>query len=86
MGCNSVFYFYYISINIISLDTVDFRECDPMLRITTLWFSEPLSPLSETDGVVHNVFLNAQCMKYCDVIPIAQYKKCTKYLILQIHS
>ena len=50
--------FYYIPINILSLDTVDFTECDPMLRITTLWFSESISPLSETDDVVHNVFLN----------------------------
>ena len=49
---------YYIPINVISLDTVDFAECDPMLRITTLWFSESISPLSETDDVVHNVFLN----------------------------
>ena len=50
--------FYCIPINIHSLDTVDFTECDPMLRITTLWFSESISPLSETDDVVHNVFLN----------------------------
>ena len=54
--------FYYIPINVIILDTVDFTECDPMLRITTLWFSESISPLSETDDVVHNVFLNTQCM------------------------
>ena len=62
---------YYIPINVLSLDTVDFTECDPMLRITTLWFSESISPLSETDDVVHNVFLNTQCtqcMRYCDVI------------------
>ena len=57
--------------NVITLDTVDFTECDPMLRITTLWFSESISPLSETDDVVHNVFLNTQCMRYCDVIHIA---------------
>ena len=50
--------FNYIPINILSLDTVDFKECDPMLRITTLWFSESISPLSETDDIVHNVFLN----------------------------
>ena len=49
---------YYIPINVISLDNVDFTECDPMLWITTLWFSESISPLSETDDVVHNVFLN----------------------------
>ena len=65
----------------ISLDTVDFTECDPMLRITTLWFSESISPLSETDDVVHNVFLNTQCMRYCDVIHIAQYKIWTKHFI-----
>ena len=47
---------YYIPINVISLGTVDFTECDPMLQITTLWFSESISPLSETDDVVHNVF------------------------------
>ena len=46
--------FYYIPINVLSLDTVDFTECDPMLRITTLWFSESISPLSETDDVVHS--------------------------------
>ena len=72
---------YYIPINVISLDTVDFTECDPMLRITTLWFSEPISPLSETDDVVHNVCLNTQFMRYCDVILIAQYKICSKYFI-----
>ena len=49
---------YYIHINILSVDTVDFPECDPMLRITKMWFSESISPLSETDDVVHNVFLN----------------------------
>ena len=64
-------YLYYIPINVISLDTVDFTECDPMLRITTLWFSESISPLSETDDVLHNVFLNTHCMRYCDVIHIA---------------
>ena len=42
---------YYIPINVISLDTVDLTECDPMLRITTLWFSESISPHSETDDV-----------------------------------
>ena len=41
------------------------------------WFSESISPLSETDDVVHNVFLNTQCMRYCDVIHIAPYKICT---------
>ena len=46
---------------VITLDTVNFTECDPMLRITTLLFSESISPLSETDDVVHNVFLNTQC-------------------------
>ena len=69
----------YIPINVISLDTVDFTECDPMLRITTLWFSQSVSPLSETDDVVHNVFLNTQCMRYCDIIHIAPYKICSKY-------
>ena len=73
--------FYYIPTNVISLDTVDFTECDPMLRITTLWFSESVLPLSETDDIVHNVFLNSQCMRYCDVIHIAQYKIGSKYLI-----
>ena len=43
-------------INVITLDTADFTECDPMLRITTLWFSESILPLSKTDEVVHNVF------------------------------
>ena len=55
-----------------------FIECDPMLRITTLWFSESISPLSETDYVVHNVFLYTQCMRYCDVSHIAPYTICTK--------
>ena len=73
--------FYYIPTNVISLDTVDFTECDPMLRITTLWFSESVSPLSETDDVVHNVFLNTQCMRYCDVFHIAPYTIFTKYFL-----
>ena len=67
-------YIYYIPINVISLDTVDFTECGSMLGITTLWFSESISPLSETDDVVHNVFLNTKCMRYCDVIHIAPFK------------
>ena len=62
---------YYITTNVISLDTVDFTECDPMLRITTLWFSESISPLSEIDDVEHNVFLKTQCMRYCDFFHIA---------------
>ena len=65
---------YYIPINVISLDTVDFTECDPMLRITTLWFSESISPLAETDDVVHNVFFQYKCMRYCDVVHIIPYK------------
>ena len=68
-------------INVISLDTFDFTECDLMLWITTLWFSESLSPLSETDDVLHNIFFNTQSMRYCDVIHIAPYRICTKYFI-----
>ena len=76
----SIFFFIiYPSIFSVYIDTVDFKECDPMLRITTLWFPEYISPLSEIDDVVHNVFLNTQCMGYCDVILIAPYKMCTKY-------
>ena len=52
-----------------------------MLRITTLWFSESISPLFETDDVLHNIFLNTQCMRYCDAIHIAPYRICTKYFI-----
>ena len=43
---------YYISIIVISLNTVDSMECDPMVWITTLWFSESISPLFETDDVI----------------------------------
>ena len=68
-----IFIHFYIPINVFSLDTVDFIECNTMLRITTLWFSESISPLSEIDDVVHNVFLNTQCIRYCDVINIAPY-------------
>lgn len=35
------------------LDTVNSTECDPIFWITTLWFSDSVSPLSETDDVVH---------------------------------
>ena len=73
--------FYYIPINVINLDIVDFKERDPILRITTLWFSESISHLSETDDVAHNVFLNTQCMRYCGVIHIAPYKIYSKYFI-----
>ena len=49
---HSILYFIiYPSIFSVLIDTVDFTECDPMLRITTLWFSESISPLSETDDV-----------------------------------
>ena len=68
---------YYIPINVIGLDTVDFTEFDPMLRITTLWFSESISPLSGTDDVVHNVFSQYKCMRYYDVVHITPYKICT---------
>ena len=66
---------YYIPINVISPYTFDFIECNLMLQITTLWFSESLSLLSETVDVVHNVSLNTQCTRYCD----APYKICTKW-------
>ena len=45
----------YIPINVISLYTVDFTEFDPMLPITTLWFSD-YHPSLKTDNVVNNVF------------------------------
>ena len=75
--------YFYIPINVISFDTVDFTECDPMLRITTLWFSESISPLSETDDVVHNVFLKVQYVKNCDVIHIAPYKMYQELYLFQ---
>ena len=34
-------------------DTADITECNPTFRITTLWYSESISPLSETDDVVN---------------------------------
>lgn len=34
------------------LDTVNFTECDRILRITTLWVSDSVSPLSQNDDVV----------------------------------
>ena len=33
-----IIYHIHVPINVISLDTVDFTLCDPMLRITTLSF------------------------------------------------
>ena len=59
-------FLYYIPINFISLDTVDFTKCDPML-------------LSETDDVVNKGVLNTQCIKYHDVIYIPPY--CTKFVL-----
>ena len=53
---------YHIPINVISLDTVDFTECYQMLWITTLKLSESISPLSETDNVLHNVFFLKRSM------------------------
>ena len=38
------------------------------------------SPISETDDEVHNVFLNTQCMRYCDVIHIV----CTYFLCFKM--
>ena len=67
---------------VITLDTVNFTECDPMLRITTLLFSESISPLSETDDVVHNIFLSSQCIRYCDVIHIAPYKIYKAHMVM----
>ena len=49
---NFVKIIYYIPINDPCFDTVDFTECDLIFRITTLWFSDFLSPLSETDDVI----------------------------------
>lgn len=34
------------------LDTVNFRECDPISRITILWVSFFVPPPSQTDDVV----------------------------------
>ena len=65
---------HYIPINVISLDTVDVTKCEPMLRITTLWFSESISPLSKTDDEVHNVYLNTQrCHPYRTVQILSVY-------------
>ena len=47
---------------------------DPMLRFTTLLFSESISPLSETDVVHNGFFFNTQCIRYCDDINIPPYK------------
>ena len=52
----------FININDPSVDTVKFPECDPTFWITTLWFSESVSPLSETDDVTmhqRNVFVES---------------------------
>ena len=67
---------YYIPTNVISLNTVDSTECDPMLRITTLWFSESISPLSETDDVRSTHCFSQYTMHEVlhDVIHIARYK------------
>ena len=81
-------FFYYIPTNVISLDTIDITECDTMLRITTLWLSESISPLSETDDVVHNVFLNTQCMiRACqlDVIRHFGSNYCYNDIIIYIY-
>ena len=59
-----------------------------MLRITTLWLSESISPLSETDDVVHNVFLNTQCMiRACqlDVIRHFGANYCYNNIIIYIY-
>ena len=55
-----IFLYYYIPINVISLDPVDFTE---QHWITTLWFSESISPLSETEDVIH-ITLQKICTKY----------------------
>ena len=62
-GCQNWFLeVYYVPINVISLDTFDFKECDEVMRTKTLWFSESISPLSETEEVVHNVYGTVQNM------------------------
>ena len=42
----------------------------------TVFFLYPYQP-----SVVHNVFLNTQCMRYSDVIHIEPYTICTKYFL-----
>lgn len=39
-----------------SPDTVKFTQCDPFLKIATLWVSDSTSPFPETDDVVHNKY------------------------------
>ena len=72
---------YYIPINVISLDTVDFTDCLNVIRYSgsPLWFSESISPLSETDDIVHNVFLNTQEVLWPHSYRTVQI--CTKYFI-----
>ena len=79
---------YYIPINVISLETVDFTECEiPCSRSPfTLWFSASIITLLWTwwrtcTCSIPNVFLNTQYMRYCDIIHMAPYKICTKNLI-----
>ena len=57
------------------LFTVNFTECDLMLRITTLLvFFKSISRLSETDDVVYTMLIiNTPCMRYYDVSHIAPY-------------
>ena len=78
---------FYISINVIGLDTVDFTECDPILRITTLRFSECISPFSETDDVVHNVILLRHALPlYLPNFVFQTYGWCYRCITLCIYS
>jgi hypothetical protein len=57
----------YIPIYDPCLDTVDFIECDLIFRITTLSFSDSVSPLSETDDVKmqqRNVFCGNHLLRH----------------------
>ena len=57
--------FYYIPINVIILDIVDFTECEPMLRITTQFFWIHLTPLwnwwRSTQCFFQYIMLEALC-------------------------
>lgn len=49
-------YYLYIPISFSIFYTLNFTKCDMIFQITTQWFSESISPLSETDLYVrvHN--------------------------------
>lgn len=70
-----LYHFYFISLythQFSLLITVNFTKCDLIFRITTLWFSDSVSPLSKlmTQYALNNVCILTQFKIFCFILAL----------------